>query len=352
VTTSSVKDVARLAGVSLGTVSNVLNRPELVRPGTRQRVLDAIEQLGFVRNEGARALRAGRSRTIGFVVLDMSNPFFTDVASGAEECAEESGRMLLVCNSAEASARERRHLALLEEQRVQGILITPVGQNDGVIDELIKRGTSIVLVDRKSGQANRCSVAVDDHVGGRLATDHLLAQGHRRIAFVGGPFSIQQVTDRHYGAATAMAEAGLGASLRVVETSSLSIDQGKVAAQQLLALPARSRPTAAFCANDLLALGFLQEMTRTAFRVPEDMALIGYDDIVYAAEAAVPLSSVRQPRELLGRTGAELLIEEISDAKAHRHRHVVFQPELVVRKSTDWKLVKNATSRRARATAP
>jgi LacI family transcriptional regulator len=331
--TASIKEVARQAGVSIGTVSNVLNRPELVAPATRQRVLDAIEALGYVRNDSARQLRAGRSRTIAIVVLDVTNPFFTDVVRGAEAAAEASNAVLVVCNSGENPARERRHLELLEEQRVQGVLITPVDDGpDSRLEQLISRGTPVVLVDRESGHHDRCSVAVNDVLGGRLAGAHLLSQGHRAVAYVGGPFTIRQVADRHAGAAAAL---GNDAELQVVHTPSLTVAAGRGAAQQLADLAAADRPTAVFCANDLLALGVLQEMTLRGLRVPHDVAIVGYDDIEFAAAAAVPLSSVRQPREQLGRAAIDLLLEEVNDGDLHQHRHVVFKPDLVVRASSE-----------------
>lgn len=331
-TTTSIREVARRAGVSLGTVSNVLNRPHLVAEATRQRVLDAIAELGYVRNDSARQLRAGRSRQIAIVVLDVTNPFFTDVVRGAESIVEDHGVMVVVCNSGEDVRRERHHLDLLEEQRVQGVLITPVDDSpNSRLEQLIRRGTPVVLVDRGSGRPNRCSVAVDDVLGGRLAGDHLLEQGHRRIAFVGGPFSIRQVADRHAGIADALAGS---ADLTVIPTPNLTVAAGRAAASQIADLPTKERHTAVFCANDLLALGVLQEMTLRRIRVPHDIAIVGYDDIEFAAAAAVPLSSVRQPREQLGRIAAELLLEEIEEGDRHEHRHVVFQPELVVRESS------------------
>ncbi len=330
----SIKEVARRAGVSLGTVSNVLNRPQSVTPQTRQRVLDAIEELGYVRNDSARHLRAGRSRTVAIVVLDVSNPFFTDVVHGAEEAVEQAGGMLIVCNSGEDQARERRHLDMLEEQRVRGLLVTPVGDGHHKrLERLIKRGIPVVLVDRGTGEPNRCSVSVDDVLGGRLAAQHLLECGHRRIAFVGGPFSIRQVADRHAGAEAVLAEQD-GIELQTVQTRTLSATAGREAAEAICAMPPARRPTAVFCANDLLALGALQGLVTGGLRVPQDVAIVGYDDIDFAAAAAVPLTSVRQPREQLGRTAAELLLEEADGAGHHGHRHVVFQPQLVVRQST------------------
>jgi DNA-binding LacI/PurR family transcriptional regulator len=331
--TSSIKEVARHAGVSIGTVSNVLNRPDLVAPATRQRVLDAIDELGYVRNDSARQLRAGRSRSIAIVVLDIANPFFTDVVNGAELAAEQSGVMVMVCNSAEDRARERRHLELLEEQRVLGVLITPVDDGpDSRLEQLHRRGTPVVLVDRGSRHRSRCSVAVDDILGGRLAGEHLADLGHERIAFVGGPFSIQQVADRHAGVSAALA--GRAEPLVVTTTPNLTVAAGRVAGEELADLPPHERPTGVFCANDLLALGVLQAAIQRGLRVPHDLAIVGYDDIDFAAAAAVPLTSVRQPRQQLGRTAAQLLIEEATASGSHTHQQVLFAPELVERAST------------------
>ena len=337
VTTYSIRDVAAEAGVSVGTVSNVLNRPEAVAPATRARVEEAIAALGFVRNESARQLRAGRSRTLGLVVLDVANPFFTDVAHGVEEAVAAEGLAVVLCDSAENAERERRYLDLLEEQRVQGILITPV---DGVgkrLRQLRQRGIPVVLVDRWASTRSFCSVSVDDVYGGELAAAHLVDQGHQQIAFVGGPYRFKQVVDRHDGAQRAVTAAGLAASALVkVETPALNVTSGRDAGAEIAELPPSRRPTAAFCANDLVALGVLQEMTRRRLRVPDDLAIVGYDDIGFAAAAAVPLSSVRQPRDELGRAAAELLIEETSEDPRHTHRQLVFEPELVIRASSDY----------------
>ncbi|HEX9538519.1 MAG TPA: LacI family DNA-binding transcriptional regulator [Streptosporangiaceae bacterium] len=331
----SIREVAALAGVSVGTVSNVLNRPDAVAESTRSRVQAAIKSLGFIRNESARQLRAGRSRTIGLVVLDVANPFFTDVARGVEDAASESGLAVILCNSDDQQAKESRYLELLEEHRVQGILITPVYGADERLARLQRRGTPVVLVDSRSPSRGQCSVSVDDVLGGDLAVSHLLAVGHERIAFVGGPMSIRQVADRRDGAVRALERAdGTASDLYVIETPALNVSAGQQAGAALAELPAETRPTAVFCANDLLALGVLQEMTAHRIRVPENVALVGYDDIDFAAAAAVPLSSVRQPRHQLGRSAAQLLIDETLGEQAHQHRQVVFEPELVIRRSS------------------
>jgi LacI family transcriptional regulator len=331
---AGIVDVAALAGVSLGTVSNVLNRPDRVSPRTRERVLRAIEELGFVRNEAARQLRAGNSRTVGLVVLDVRNPFFTDVAAGVEHTAAASGSSVVLCNSNDDVSREQHYLSMLKEQRAFGILITPIGDDHAAIEEIRRMGTPVVLVDRRANR-RQCSVSVNDRLGGELAVTHLIEQGHRRIAFVGGPISIDQVSQRLAGARAAIAAAGLRKdSLTVVETPRLDVAAGRASGSALAGMSDRRRPTAAFCANDLLALGLLQDTVRRRLSVPGDLAIVGYDDIDFAAAAAVPLTSVRQPRFRLGQAAMELLLEEATERDSHQHRQVVFQPDLVVREST------------------
>ncbi|WP_184929419.1 LacI family DNA-binding transcriptional regulator [Saccharothrix ecbatanensis] len=327
-----MKDVAARAGVSLGTVSNVLNRPDMVAERTRKRVVDAIAELGFVRNESARQLRGGTSRTLAYVVLDARNPFFTDVAAGAQQVADAAGLALFLCDGGEDRVRQAMYLDLLEQQRVEGILITPVDADDPRIAALAGRGTPVVVVDRGAGP-DRCSVSVDDVLGGDLAVSHLLDAGHRRIAFVGGPRSIGQVEDRITGAQQALARAD-AEPLTLLETTRLDVAEGRRAGERLAGLPVSRRPTAAFCANDMLALGLLQQAVRLGLRVPEDLAIVGYDDIEFAAAAAVPLTSVAQPRQLLGRTAAELMLAEARHSVGHVHEQRVFEPELVVRDST------------------
>jgi LacI family transcriptional regulator, galactose operon repressor len=331
---ASVIDVARHAGVSVGTVSNVLNRPERVSPATRERVMAAIEELGFVRNEAARQLRAGRSRTIGLIVLDVRNPFFTDLAAGVEAAAASAGLSVVICDSGDDPDRENRYLNLLQEQRSYGILITPLAEKNDRIEEIRRHGTPIVFVDRGSTR-RQCSVAVNDVVGGELAITHLLKLGHRRIAYIGGPLTTRQVADRLAGAHSATRNAGLDENIvTLVETAGLHVAAGREAGQRIARMARETRPTAVFCANDLIALGVLQEMTRQHLDVPGDLAIVGYDNIEFAAAAAVPLTSVAQPRAQLGQAAAELLIEEVVSPQIHRHRQVVFEPELIIREST------------------
>ncbi len=335
-----IKDVARRAGVSLGTVSNVLNRPESVADETRLRVQAVIAELGYVRNESARQLRAGSSRSIGLVVLDAANPFFTDIALGAEQAAAAGNLIVSVFNSAGSTEREDQLLELLLEQRVSGVLLSPIFELPAGVARLMGHGVPVVLLDRDAGgDSGFCSVSVDDVAGGRQAAEHLIDLGHRRIEFVGGPVALPQIADRYTGvqqAADAANEARKGPTVTVrhLETTGLRIADGREAGDLIVEQPAAERPTAVVCGNDLVALGVLQAVIRSGLRVPHDVAIVGYDDIEFAEAATVALSSVRQPRELLGRTATELLLDEVSDRERHVHREVVYRPELVVRESS------------------
>jgi LacI family transcriptional regulator len=333
---TSIKDVAAAAGVSVGTVSNVLNRPAAVRPTTRAKVEVAIARLGFVPNASARQLAAGRSDTLAYLVLDASNPFFTDVTRGIEEVAKTERLSLFLCNSDLDADREDQYLEQLTELRVRGVLITALDYANPRLSRLREQGIPVVLVDRApQGGHDWCTVGVDNVSGGELATSHLLESGHRKLGFIGGLGEIPQIEDRHTGARAALEAAGQSADDLVwLQTDTLTIAEGRRAGERLLGLPRGRRPTGVFCANDLMALGLLQHLTQRGVRVPDDVAIVGYDDIEYAAAAAVPLTSVAQPRQLLGRTAARLLLQEAHDAGHHEHQHVTFEPELVARAST------------------
>lgn len=332
--TVSVRDVAAAASVSVGTVSNVLNRPGQVAPATVARVMRAIDELGFVRNDAARQLRAGRSRSIGLVVLDVGNPFFAEVARGAEERAAEAGMTVLLGNSDEMPAREAAHLELFREQRVNGVLVTPASDDLALLRRLRDGGVPVILVDREVAEEAFDSVSVDDVEGGRLAAQHLLELGRTRLAYVGGPASIPQVADRLRGARNAVASR-VDVALEIIELPSLTVLHGRAAGEAILARPAPERPDAIFAANDLLAVGLLQAFAIMGdVRVPDDIALIGYDDIDFASATVVPLSSIRQPAHLIGATAVDLLLRAINDPEGDHERAVRFQPELVVREST------------------
>jgi LacI family transcriptional regulator len=333
----NMRDVARRAGVSHGTVSNVLNDLPTVRPEIRQRVLDAISETGYVRNENARQLKVGRSRILGLIVLDTGNPFYNDLARGAEDESRPAGLAVMMCNSDNDPARETAYLSILEEQRAQGIIFASGEMTRDLsrrLAEMRARGTSIVVIGGEEKiAADSCTVTGDDVEGARLAAEHLLALGHSEIAFINGPRSLEVCRLRHAG----FTEAINGftpnpVDLTYFERPALTIAEGRAAAAELL--NSTRPPSAVFCANDLLALGVLQYAVENDIPVPEQLAIVGYDDISFAAGAAIPLTSVRQSGDQLGHAAAELLLEEINDAAQHKHKQVVFSPALIARRST------------------
>ena len=326
----SLRDVAKAAKVSVGTVSNVLNRPEVVAPETLARVQGTIKDLGFVPNGFARHLRSGNSRTLGLIVPDVANPFFTEVARGVEDAASKRDYAVFLCNSDESATKEDRYINILIEQQVRGVLITPTDVKSDRLDAMRERGIAVTLVDREIKGRKQCSVSVDDIHGGQLGIEYLTGLGHSDIAWVCGPDSIPQVADR--GAGVAKAAKFAGAKVETIRVSLMNTTQGEEAAKKILAL--KTIPTAIFCANDLLALGVMRTLRENRLRIPEQVSVLGYDDIEFAASAAVPLSSISQPAYQMGVTAADLLLNECEEAETHEHQQIRFQPQLVERAST------------------
>jgi LacI family transcriptional regulator len=324
--------VAERAGVSIGTVSNVLNKPDGVNPAYRQRVTDAMNELGFVRNDLARQLRMGGGTTLGMIVLNVANPFFAALAHACEAAAEEAGYTIVLGSSDQIAAREDRYAELFELQRVTGMIIAPL---DGVtprMEQLRRRGMPMVLFDFHSDTSPFCSLALDGRRGGYLAARHLIETGRKHIAFLGGP--IRQVEDRWIGAMTACAETS-GVKLSHIDTADQTVSDGRAAGEALKKLPPDERPDAVFAANDLLGLGLMQSVVlANDLRIPEDLAIVGYDDIDYAASAIVPMSTVRQPVDLLARESVRLVLGEKGADPDHVHEHLLLEPELIVRESS------------------
>lgn len=327
-------DVAKAAGVSVGTVSNVLNKPELVSEATRTRVEAAIEELDFVRNASARQLRQGSISTVGALLLDIRNPFFTDVARGIEDRLTLDDHTLMLASSDDDPARETKYLRLFEEHGVLGLLVVPTGRSTVHYAEMQRRGVPIVLLDAPTTEPGMSSVSVDDEAGGRLAAGHLLSRGHRRIVFFNGPHTYRQAEARRAGVDLAVRAAGLDPTEVVEEILLGSLDAagGDEALGAWIDRHEGRAPEAVFCVNDLVAVGVQRRLRRVG---GTDLllrtALVGYDDIDIAQELAVPLTSVRQPTHEMGYEAAELLLRQ---AAGDAPRHTVFQPELVVRASS------------------
>lgn len=321
-----IGDVARRAGVSVGTVSNVLNRPHIVAEETRRVVHDAIQALDFVPNASARQLREGASRAAGVLVLDIANPFFMEMARGIEDRLVTDGLTMVLSSSDADPDRERRILGQFAQQRLRGVLLVPSQRTVENLSILTAQGTRVVFLDHKPRSKDFDAVVTDDAAGARTAVEHLIGLGHEHIGFINGPSALQQCRERRTGARRAVRAAGGSAHLVELQVDELNAAGGQAAMGRLL--QAHPEVTAVFCVNDLVALGALRHAREHAIAVPGQVSVIGYDDVTFAGELAVPLSSVRQPTYQLGWQAADLLLTSAFP------RHVVFQPELVARAST------------------
>jgi LacI family transcriptional regulator len=327
---ASLKDVAAHAGVSVGTVSNVLNHPEVVAAPTLARVQESIAELGFIPSAAARQLRARRGKVLGLVVPDIANPFFTEVARGVEDAALDAGYSVILCNSDAQPEREDRYLAILESQRVAGILITPARKSLKPLSRLLESGVAVTLLDNAASTQDVCSASVDDTMGGALAAEHAITLGHTELVWLAGPGDIPQVADREAGLLDYATSKGI--AVRRIASAQMTTAAGEAAMDAALAKGLSL--TSLICANDLLALGAIRSLGRAGRRVPSDVSVIGYDDIDFAASAAVPLTSIRQPKYELGHAAARLVIGECEDPSTHAHQRVQFQPQIVIREST------------------
>jgi len=324
-----IQDVARRAGVAIGTVSNVLNNPDLVTEHTRLKVEAAIAELGFVRNSAARALAARRTDTVGLVLTDIGNSLFVDIARGAESAATEAQLKLLLANSDSEAAKQNSYLELFDEARVAGVILAPM---DGPLDGALAvqdHGRPVVLVNAPAEESRLCSVMVNEELGGYLAASHLLDQGGRRIVYLAGFLELHAVSRRLIGVRQAVAAAG--ASLRVVEAPNLKIGSGRELGHQVLQSEAVD---GVFCPSDPLAIGVIQAASDLGIAVPDDLLVIGYDDDHFASESSIPVSTVSQPGRRMGELAVELLLEEIREPADHTHRTKMLDPHLIPRRSS------------------
>jgi LacI family transcriptional regulator len=330
----SMVDVARHAGVALGTVSNVLNNPTKVAESTRARVLASIETLGFVRNSLARSLAAGRADTVGFVIVDIGNSFFVDIARGAQAAFQERGMKLLLANSDVDIDSQNGYLDLFDEARVSGILLAPLDAPLGGAAKVRSHGRPVVLANWAGETDKSCGVVVDEQLGGYIATRHLLESGRTRLLFAGGPLTLHAVEQRYAGALRAVSEWGAGATLELLETRRLTVPAGLDVGHAIVNRNPDDRPDGIFASADALASGCVQALIYGGINVPDDISVIGYDNNHFASDSVVPISTVGQPGIEMGRIAAQLLLEETSPSQPHEHRTIVLEPTLFPRAST------------------
>jgi LacI family transcriptional regulator, galactose operon repressor len=324
------RDIARAAGVSQATVSNVLNRPELVAPETVLRVREVMEKLGFVVNDSARSLRAGRSRTLGVVTLDLSNPFWGEVTRGIEAVASEHGLPVLFGASEEDPAKELQFLRLFEEHRVGSILLSSVDVNSRKLREMHRRGTKVVILDQSDPKDHYSSVTFNHVAGARLVAEHLIRYGHRRIAFLNGPHSVPWCRARAQGLREGLAACGVDPEEAVLEFTIKSMTAQSAEPAVGTVLASGFEPTAVFCVNDMVALGVLKVLSQRGIHVPEDLSIVGFDDSYFSSLLSPALTTVRQQPYELGKKATEMVMALAPGAAPVTY---VFEPEIMLRDS-------------------
>jgi LacI family transcriptional regulator len=325
----TMRDVAERAGVSLKTVSRVINEEPGVAGPTAERVGAAIAAMGFQRNDLARSLRQGRSSaTIGLVIEDMGNPFYSSIAQAVEEASSDRGRMLITASCEEDPARERELVQALLRRRVDALLLVPASRDHGYLERDAADGTPVVFVDRPAGGIDADAVLLDNHGGACRAIEHRLAQGHRRIACVADPDRLYTSGERLRGYRDAMAGAGVPVEPALVRLGSHDAVQAEAVVRELLALPPDSRPTAIFSGNNRHTVGALRALRG----LEREIALVGFDDFELADLLAMPTTVVRHDSQQLGRHAAALAFMRL-DGRDGPPRQVVVPTELVVRGS-------------------
>jgi len=325
---ATIKQVALAAGVSYTTVSHVLNETRPVSVAARERVLAAAKALHYVPSALARSLRSQTTGTIGLIIPNNTNPYFSEVARGIEDTCYAAGYSVILCNSDDDPAKQLAYLNVLVTKRCDGLIMAALAQTDG--DLLRQRRVPAVFLDRAPEGLENDVVAIDNLAGGALAGRHLLALGRKRIGCIGGPSALEVSDQRIAGMQQALGGA-LDANL--CDAGDFSSASGHAAALRLLRRPAFERPDALFCCNDMMAIGVLRAAAELGIHVPDQLAVVGFDDIDLAQFVHPPLTSVSQGTRALGNITAECLLARIAaPGRARQHRRV--DPVLNVRGSS------------------
>ena len=329
---TTIKDVARLADVSTATVSHVINDTRYVSDGLRSRVLEAMDALNYRPNVLAQGLRGGETHTIGLVVPDNANPFFAEVSRAVEDVGFGRGYSVILCNTGDDLERERAYIDVLVAKQVDGIIFIAAGDHHEHLDELARRNVPLVLADRDVDLTDADVVLVNNERGGYEATQHLLSLGHRRIGCIAGPSEATPSADRVEGYLRALRDGGIHVEASAIETGDFRYQGGEAAARRLL--ERAERPTAIFACNDLMAIGALRAVRSAGLSVPDDISVVGYDDIPLASAMSPALTTVAQPVDELGGLSTELLLSRIEDGSMGTAQRITLETTLVVRGSS------------------
>lgn len=326
---ATIKDVARLAGVSTTTVSHVINKTRFVAEGTQEKVMAAVKSLNYAPSAVARSLKCNTTRTIGMLVTQSTNPFFSEVIDGVESYCYRQGYTLILCNTGGLEEKQRDYIRMLAEKRVDGILVVCSDLTQELLEMLDShQDIPKVIMDwgPKSSQADK--IIDNSEEGGYIATKYLIDHGHRKIACLSGQFSKAACQERILGFRRAMAEINEVPNEDWILEGNFECDTAVLAADKLLAMD--EIPTAVFCFNDTMALGLMSRLQQRGVRIPEDMSVIGYDNIEISEYFSPPLTTIHQPKRRVGKNAFEILLERIKN-KEHDRRIFEMHPELVVR---------------------
>ncbi len=326
----TIADVAKQAGVSVATAGRVLSGQGYAGKLTRQRVLAAAEELGYVPNRIARSLRLRRTKMLGLLIADVENSFYSAIARNVESVAKEGGYQVVLCNSSDDPSEEREYLKLLEEIRVDGLIITPTPRNRRWLERLREQDIVIVQIDRKVDRLNADAILVDNERDSASAVSHLIAAGHTRIGILTGPLDVTTAKLRLAGYRRAMKEHGIPVRPELIRAGSFRRDHAIKEAYDLLTV--ERPPTAIFAANNILAEAALMTLDEMGMTVPRDMSLVAFDDTPWMSMLKPPLTAVRQPVADMARSAAELLLRRLRSGPGEPTT-VLFNAELVVRGS-------------------
>ena len=327
-----MKDVAELAGVSASTVSHVLNGTRKVSEDTRERVRLAIEELGYEPNLLAKSLKVSRTFTIGLLISDIQNPFFTSVIRGAEDVALSRGYHLFLCNTDEDPNREDEYVRELSKKRVDGLIVASSASRRNHTLQLRLEDVPFVFMDREVEGIEADTVSVDNRLGMRLIAEHLTQLGHERVGMVSGPLEKSSGHERYHGLRDALADLGLPLHDSLVRFGDFRVSGGREAAEELLRLP--EPPTALVVSNNQMTLGALLAVRELGLRVPDEVSVVSFDDMEWAPLANPPLTALAQPTYEMGATAARMLLDKIEKKAIGSPSKLFMEPELMVRGST------------------
>ncbi len=330
---TTILQVAKRAGVSPTTVSHVINKTRFVSEALTMQVQAAMDELGYRPNALARSLRRGETRTLGLILPDSANPFFAEIGRAVEVEAFQAGYSLVLCNTEDDALKEQVYTDVLSKKQVDGIIFASTGEQIDAMQKLLNQNLPLVLIDRHLPGIQADEVLIDNRLGGALAAERLVQLGHKELACITGPSHLNPSAERVTGFLAALETHGIQPATVRMERGDFHPESGYQAGVRLLSEPDK-RPTAVFCCNDMMAIGLYRAAAELGLRIPDELSVIGFDDIELSCYLIPPLATITQPKSEIGHTAVTWLLERIKDHTLPPRRQV-FEPKLVVRKSCE-----------------